>query len=119
MDSTLQVIFENPTSDRKTKLSHPYSYDPIIQFCTSGEANGTIYTDRFLQWDFAKHDLLCTKHFGDVAQYWDGREPTKIEAFLRDWCEDPTLKLVGVTEHCNVSNGFPVWRLDFHKEKQT
>ena len=89
--------------------------NPIIQFRAGGEANGTIYTDRLLQWDFAKHDELCDKHFGNAGQYWDNREPEKIEAFLRDWCDDQKLTLVQVTEYCNVANGFPTWRLDFHK----
>lgn len=97
----------------KTKHTHPYNYDPIVQFRGPGESNGNIYTDRLLAWDRQKHDHLCEKHFGDRGQYWDRRAPEAIESFLRDWLDDPALALCRVTEHCNVANGFPVWHLEY------
>lgn len=105
----------------KSKWTNPYDYDPIIQFIGKGEANASIYTDRLLQWDSKRHDELCVKHFGNEGQNWDRREPKKIEAFLRDWCDDQKLKLTQVIEYCNVSNGYPTWRLDYFKpsEKRT
>ena len=77
------------------------------------KANGTVYTDRLLQWDFAKHDRLCEKHFGDTGQYWDRRDPNLIANFLRDWYDNPEIVLCEVIEYCNVSTGYPTWRLDF------
>ena len=98
----------------KTKLTHPYSYDPIVQYRhPDTKANGTVYTDRLLQWDFAKHDRLCEKHFGDTGQYWDRRDPNLIANFLRDWYDNPEIVLCEVIEYCNVSTGYPTWRLDF------
>lgn len=111
----MMLYAENFAEGRKTKFTHPYSYDPIVQYRASGESNGTIYTDRLLQWDFEKHDKLCVKHFGNTGQYWDNREPEKIEAFLRDWCDDRGLMLIQVTEYCNQATGYPTWRLDYLK----
>lgn len=100
----------------KTKWSHPYSYDPIVQFIKSGSviANGTIYTDRLYQWDFSRANELQDKHFGSRSQYWDRFQPKDIEAFLRDWCNDPELELIKIVEYCNVSTGYPTWRLDYN-----
>jgi len=99
----------------RSKLTHPYNYDPILQWQGGAEPNGTVYTDRLWQWDHAKHDQLCKTHFGDAAQYWDRRSPEAIEAFLRDYLGDPGLALCVVTEHCNQATGFPLWRLDYRK----
>jgi hypothetical protein len=102
----------------RTKQQYPYSYDGFVQWRDTNKpkANGTIYSDRLTQWDFPKYDLLCMKHFGNKSQYWDSREPEKIEAFLRDWCEDPELELTMVMEYCNVSNGYPCWRFDYFRK---
>lgn len=100
----------------RTKQTHPYSYDPITQYRNPAvKPNGTIYTDRLLQWDFNKHDVLCEKHFGNRGQHWERRSPKKIEAFLRDWCDDEGLHLCAVIEYCNVATGFPTWRLDYYR----
>jgi hypothetical protein len=103
----------------RTKLTHPYSYDGFVlhRFGSNKESNGTIYSDRLLQWDFAKHDRLCMKHFGNKGQYWDNRDPKLIEAFLRDWCKDPGLRLILVMEYCNQASGYPCWRFDYKTSK--
>jgi len=106
---------EHGNTVARTKQSHPYSYDGFVQWRIEPQqkASSTIYSDRLLQWDFAKHDRLCQKHFGNKGQLWDRREPKLIEAFLRDWCDDKNLTLVMVMEYCNQSSGYPVWRFDF------
>lgn len=103
---------------KRTPITHPYSYDGFVTYKVHDdtEANNTIYTDRLLQWDWDKHNELCKKHFGNEGQYWSERSPDKIEAFLRDWCDDPELILVRVMQYCNQATGYPLWRLDF---KQT
>jgi len=110
-------VDENDDPVKRTKRSHPYSYDGFVQWRggENKEATSTIYSDRLLQWDFDKHDELCMKHFGNEGQYWNDRDPKKIEAFLRDWTDDQTLKLIFVMEYCNVSSGYPVWRFDYSK----
>ena len=101
---------------KRTKLTNPYTYDAFVEWRggENREANGTIYSDRLLQRDFNKHDRLCEKHFGNRGQYWDKREPSQIEAFLRDWTECKDLKLILVMQYCNQSSGYPLWRFDYH-----
>lgn len=101
---------------RKTKQSHPYSYDPIILWTDGSdtlEPTDSVYTDRLYQWDYKKHNTLCQKHFKNEGQYWDRRNPELIQAFLRDYLDNPNLVLTKIIEYCNVSNGYPVWRFDF------
>lgn len=109
--------FWNPDHGKfKSKQSHPYSYDPILIWGDEHEASsGSIYTDRLLQWDYDKHDELCEKHFGNRGQYWNDRDPKLIEAFMQDWVGNPNLKLVYITEFCNVSNGYPCWLLAYQE----
>lgn len=98
----------------RTKFSHPYSYDPIVQYRKEGVvATTTYYTDRLHMWDSKLLETLSKKHFKNAGQYWDHRTPEAIEAFLRDWTGDQELELVMVQEECNVSSGYPLWRLDF------
>lgn len=113
-----ELIFGDDTIDAvRTKLTHPYSYDPIIIWVGAIEANNTVYTDRLYQWDHVKHDTLCQKHFGNRGQYWGSRTPTQIEAFLRDYLGHPTLALCRITEHCHQATGYPLWRFDYYLEE--
>jgi hypothetical protein len=104
-------------SDRRvrTKWSHPYSYDPIVQYQNSAlGATGTIYTDRMLQWDYERHNALANKHFGNEGQRWDIRPVEQVRDFLRDWVGDQSLEIVLIEEQCNQATGYPAWRIDFH-----
>lgn len=104
----------------RPKHSNPYSYSPFVVFRggQNDESNGTIYSDRLLSWDRAKHDALCLIHFGGTGHLWNNRSSTAIEAFLRDWTGDPELRLILVMECCNVSSGYPVWRFDYAKKTE-
>ena len=108
-------VDEDGSPVEHTKQERPYSYSGFVQWRggENAEANGTIYSDRLLQWDYEKHNRLCHKHFGNEGQWWNRREPSKIEAFLRDWCDDQSLKLILVMEYCNVASGYPCWRFDY------
>jgi len=102
---------------KRTRHTHPYSYDGYVQWRggENEECNGTVYSDRLLQWDYDKHNDLCKRIFGDTGQHWNpsNRDPKKIEQFLQEWMEDPGLKLILIMEYCNASSGYPVWRLDY------
>jgi hypothetical protein len=115
-----------PYAGKKSKWDYPYSYDPFMvwyndEVKTLQDDDGqlrdvsTIYTDRLLQWDWDKHNELCRKHFGDEGQLWNDRDPKKIQAFLCDWT-DKKIVLIANVQYVNVSNGYPVWRLDFYYE---
>jgi hypothetical protein len=66
------------------------------------------------QWDYEKYNTLAKKYFGDESQYWYTREPAIVQTFLSEWV-GYDVNLVRITEHCNVSNGYPVWSFDFIK----
>lgn len=104
---------------KRSKCEYPYSYDGFVTWRggENKEANGTIYSDRLLQWDYKKYNELSKKHFGNEGQIFYDRQPKQIEAFLRDWTGDENLRLILVMEYCNVSSGYPLWRFDYAKSK--
>jgi hypothetical protein len=116
LDAVLNMVARNEYGKpvKRTKRSHPYNYDGFVLWRggANEEANDTIYSDRLLDWDSAKHDELCQKHFGNRAQRWSDRKPEEIEAFLRDFMDKPNLRLIFVMEYCNQATGYPVWRFD-------
>ena len=110
-----------------TKQSHPYCYDP---FTIWGEprpnktCNGTVYTDRLDGEDRAKYERLARKHYRSGGNSYERPFDSHhckghlIEEFLRDWMEDPQLKLLRVIEYCNPSTGYQTWRIDFVTAKE-
>lgn len=110
---TILLDPENPVV--RTKLTHPYNYDPFTTWRGPGEPDGSVYTDRLFQWGHEKHDKLCMKHFGDRGQYWGHRDTDKIEAFLRDYLDSPDLVLCEIQEHCNQATGYPCWYFAYRK----
>jgi len=108
-----EYVDERGNPVKRTKRTHPYSYDGFVTWQIDGEPNHSVYSDQLLMWDYNKHNKLCKKYFGNEGQCWRERSPKKIEAFLRDWFEVPSLKLIRVMEHCNVSSGFPLWSFGF------
>ena len=104
----------------KTKVTHPYSYDGFVQerVHANEKATATVYTDRLLQWDFKKTRAMLKKHFwngttGSDGDWWNNRSAAKIQEFLRERLGMPNLEVVLVMEYCNVSNGYPLWRIDY------
>ena len=107
-------IDENDRPVQRNKIDYPYSYDGFVlwRFAKNSEANKTIYSDRLLQCDRKKHDMLCEKHFGDSGQMWGHRDPDKIREFLCEYTGDENLEIVFIMEYCNRSNGYPYWRFE-------
>jgi hypothetical protein len=104
----------------RTKASHPYSYDPILEFSSDATPDGSLYTDRLFSW--YGYDLIRKKmqvHFGEAGDFWSGRTPEKIEAFLRDLMDIPNLEVARIEQHCNQATGYPVWFIAFAKNEQT
>lgn len=106
---------DNPIE--RTRSSHPYSYDEFVVFRngTNSEINSTIYSDRLKSWDYELTEKLSKKHFGETGDYYTHRSPSVIEKFLQERLELPELRLVVLTEGCNVSNGYPYWVFHFNK----
>lgn len=99
----------------KTKFSHPYSYDPVLQYVGKGEPNGSLYTDRLRLWyDYELLRAKMQEHFGEQGDYWYRRKPKAIEAFLRDVMSKSKLKVIRIEEHCNVATGYPVWFITYN-----
>ena len=113
-------VDEHGNPVKRTREECPYSYDGFVVYRNgeNSEANNTIYSDRLLQWDYAKYNRLSKKHFGNEGQIFFDRDPKKIEKFLQDWMGNPKLKLIFIMEYCNVSNGFPLWRFDVKDKKE-
>jgi hypothetical protein len=101
---------------RRTKQTHPYTYDGFVQerVHLNKKATGTVYTDRLLQWDYQLTRELIAKHFNDGGgDWWNNRSAAQIQEFLRERLEKPNLEVVLVMEYCNQSTGYPVWRIDY------
>lgn len=102
--------------DFKSKQTHPYNYSDIVTYIYPDvEADSTIYTDRLKGWGYEKLKELSLKHFKVQGDYWGERSPEEVQAFLREYCAAPNLVLTKITEQCNASNGYPLWKLDFIK----
>ena len=99
------------------KINHPYSYKPFSMWGTPTKDCHTVYSDRLFSWDPKKYNKCCKKHFGDHGQYFNNRDPKKIEAFLAEYFDKTGLKLVHIEEHCNISNGYPLWRFDYQLDQ--
>lgn len=103
----------------RTPQEYPYSYDGYVthRLQENSKDDNTVCTDRLWQRNPKLHDELCQKHFGDKGQYWGGRYPEQIEAFLRDYYKNPDIELVYIMQYCNVSSGYPLWRLEYKLKK--
>lgn len=100
----------------KTKASHPYSYDPIVLFSEDQTFDGhprSCWSDHLFRQHPDTMSALKEKHFGSTGDYWPEQAPEKVKAFLSELLNVPELHLVRITEHCNVSSGYPVWHFMF------
>lgn len=122
-DRDLDLPRSNPP---RTKAFHPCAYDPFTIWGDphpSKKCNGTDYTDQLDRWDPAKYDQLAKKHYRSgesdyarpFAEY--ACKGDLIQAFLRDWHDDPKLELLRVIEYCDASTGYSTWRLDYRSTK--
>ena len=96
----------NGKNVKKTKYSHPYSYDEFVVW--RGGKNDTwdeaAYSDRLQQWDWKKYEELAKEAKRDLY-----KDPKVTQNFLRKYYSDPKLKLILIMEGCNASNGYPYW----------
>jgi hypothetical protein len=99
---------------------YPYSYDPFTVWGgRNPKCNGSVYTDRMSQWDYKKFSETGLKVFGNPGNlrwFAAGCDPEKVQKFMRLYFGNNTIELTRIVEYCNISNGYPVWRLDYHSE---
>jgi len=96
---------------RRTRDSHPYNYDPFMVCGHDQKTNGGDYSDRLYEWNYEKAKACAEKHLCGVSEF---RNLAKVEAFLRDYHDQPELNLAYVIQMCNVSNGYPVWYFGYN-----
>lgn len=128
-------VVEDPHADAdlsrsnppRTPQTHPYAYDPFTIWGSphpSKERHGTTYVDRLMQWDRAKYERLARKHYHSGTDNYERPFDAQhckgylIEAFLRDWFDDPELRLLRVVEHCHPYTGERNWNLDYASSKE-
>jgi len=83
-----------------------------IKYIKNPEKHGNcsaVYSDRLWDWDFKKYNRCCKEVWNNEGQYFSNRSPESIERFLRLYNDKPDLKLVKISEGCNVGNGYPYW----------
>lgn len=106
--------FHAGASNIRTKWTHPYSYDPIVQFSRGEQGDATVYSDRLIGWyGYERVEALRKKHFGTSRDDYSEHSPERIEQFLREVLNKPSLELTKVEEHCNQATGYPCWRFDY------
>lgn len=93
----------------RDKRNWPYSYDRFVVW--KGDWNETdcaVYSDRLRQWDAKKYRECCKQVWPNGGDTFSQRSPSSIEQFLSLYYGQQ-VKLTGIEEGCNVSNGFPYW----------
>lgn len=83
----------------------------------SSKEDNVVYSDRLYQWDSKKYNQLCQKHFGNEGQFWNNRQPQKIEEYLSDYLEKK-VKLTQIRQTENASSGYPIWIFKFKETKK-
>ena len=114
---TMDYLWQQRLNERgepiKTKLTHPYSYDPITIWSNGKQdATGSVYSDRLYEWDSEKYKESIKKVFGENGRRWDNCKPEQIEKFLTEYF-GKKVALTCVTEYCNQATGYPCWRFDY------
>ncbi len=113
-------FYGNPIE--KTKQAYPYSYRPYVQYQAEpkilawAKLSGKTWlfnTNTLYKTDYNKYNKLALEIFGNDGQYWEEREHTDIETFLKKWTGNEALTLIKVTEFSNPGNGYPYWHFEF------
>lgn len=126
-DSDVPVLFmsecgalyvdESDQPIERTPQTHPYSYDEYVLWRNNREQpTSTMWSDRMRQWDHVKYQTLWEKHVGK-SQYWSVNKQKQIEQFIREYVGKP-ITICYVLQGCNVSNGYPVWRVAYIENKE-
>lgn len=97
----------------KTIEQYPYNYDPIIRYLKTGikeediEKYSGVYSDRMANWNPNKYQEAYHRYLGHqkIENMCYGNA-NNVEQFLRDYFDNPKLKLIAVIEYCNTATGY-------------
>lgn len=100
----------------RDRHSYPYSYDPFAVWEGDySETDHAVYSDRLMGWDFDKYNKCVGEVWGDSRQIFSNCHHSEIERFLSLYFDEP-IRLTGIEQGCNVSNGYPYW-IFYYKSK--
>lgn len=105
-------VYGNMTPVRKEPKRHWAA--PVVTFDNGMTANGHNDSDRLWFANIDKYNEVSRRLFGSESHWWDGRTPTQVELFLREFFDNPKLILVQIQKMYNVSSGFPIWGFSYH-----
>jgi hypothetical protein len=113
-------VDENGKSVKRTPDEYPYSYNGYIVYRggPNSKVRMTLWSDRLRQEDHKKYDELCQKHFGNTGHYFHNRNVEDTEAFLREFTNEPKLKIMYIMQCCNHTSGEPLWRFAVYYPKK-
>lgn len=101
---------------KRTPFTNPYNYDEYVIWRRDSNTDepcdlsksSAVYSDRLFQWDPEKYNRCCKEVFGDIGQYFNTRNPDKIQQFLSIYFEKD-VELLAIVQGCNQFSGFPYW----------
>lgn len=109
---TGNAMFKNINGEvvKRTIFYYPYSYDAFVIYKNgyNKKKDSVIYSDRLIQMNYELYDSCCMQVFNNTGHAFDGRKPEDIERFLSLYL-GRNIKLTGIEQACNVSNGYPYW----------
>ncbi|MFA5429031.1 MAG: hypothetical protein WC279_12595 [Sulfurimonas sp.] len=105
---------EHGNNNERTPETHPYSYEGFVLYKGKGKADCTIYSDRFR--NYQGYDKAVKEAGFKVSDYWNNKKVPDIERFMSILTGEP-IKLVLLMQYCNMSSGYPVWRMDIRRKK--
>lgn len=102
----------------RSRKEYPYSYSAYAIW-NSGEwssEDAVVYSDRLPSFYGDKYYELGKELGVRGGLSFGYTDPEILEKFLSELFESK-IKLTGIEEECNVSNGYPYWLLYYREEK--
>lgn len=100
----------------RTPEKYPYSYDPYFIQGDRASTNGcdAVYDDRMRQWNPDKFRDAKSRVYGsENGGYWMRyATPHQMSDFMSIYY-GKQIRVYGIAEGCNVSNGYPYWIVYF------
>lgn len=108
---------------KRNPRDYPYTYDPFVIYKGddfSRDGNESFYSDRLSLWyDANEIKDLRNKYSIDHGDYfWAYNSVNMLNMFLTDLMKRH-VRITAIIEHCNVSNGYPIWLVYFKEVKNS